>query len=1423
MGIDLVDGRWKQVDSQGMGIAVLGPLEVDGHPNGLGPRDRVVLSALVVRAGDPVSTEGLADALWGEQHPASWSKVVQGCVVRLRKRLGTAAIESGSFGYRLALSDDELDLRLFERALERAREALAGADPARASYVVREALDLWRGRALEDLDEWEPGRVEAQRLEGLRMDAEELLVEAETDAGHALSVLERARALVAQAPFRERRWALLATALYQAGRQRDALGAIKRARTMLVDELGLDSGPDLMRLEALLLRQDPSLNVPVACDISPVCPYRGLLPYGAEHADSFFGREDDVAACLRRLRDSRVLAVVGPSGVGKSSLVRAGVAASLARGGTAPLVISPGAHPLDSLTGLKPRGRQTLVVDQTEEAVTVCADLGERERFFAALAAHVGAGGALVLSLRADHLGDLAPYPGIARVLEDGLYLLGPMSEPDLRSAIEGPARRAGLRLQPGLVDLLVGEVEAEPAALPLLSHVLRETWEHREGPTLTVEGYRATGGIRDAVAQSAETLYNSLDPARRQRLRSLLLRLVMPTEGGEPVRARVPRAKVAGDTVHRQLVEQLVDARLVSIDGDTVQIAHEALVRVWPRLRGWLEDDLDGQRLFRHLAGAADAWDAMGCPDSELYRGARLTRVLEWRDRASPDLNDTEADFLAASVVLSETELRATETRVARERSVNRRLRRALAGVGILLVVAMVAGALAVRTANEADRARGRAEDASGRAVDAAGRAAARGASAQAPLHEDLATGLLLAVAALDFETTPQMWENLGAVLTRAGPLSGVRDLGDSVGRPGTAWIAQMATSREGGLLAATLAQEGVRIFATPGLEPVDFPSYGPSPAVALAPDGTKLALAEDGVVPAIRLYDLPRGVLSPHQPGGLPAGRVDYASLDFSGDGTRIRAEVLGPEERGPSDNLVGTTVVWDVARPSEPVFVERFPFLGSTALSPDGRRLYVAVAHARALRVYDVDSGALLRSAGSATVARLGASSMEVSPDGATLAAATGNEIMLFDARTLESTSRVLRAHTARVNDVSYDPHGRLLVSASEDRSAIVWEIPTGDLLHRFVARDGLRNAVFGADSPTVYATGGDGLILAWGVSGTSRLLTLGETAGARRRQVYGESIPGPDGTVARVGAGTLWFENPRTGRTTQGAPTNDTDFAWSADARWFASSGSHGVVTVWDPASGAVLVRRTVVDSSDELLVALSPGGEKVYVSSNATLRTLERRSLRPAYDDIKLDAPAIAILPRPDDASVVILIQGGGLVRVDAETGAMLSNGPPGLLTPEDQKTAALSPSGSLMAATDAQYNVGLLDLETLEWIGSDAQTPGDQLTYAPDGSQFAALQADRIRVWDGRSGDYEASLALPADLTADPSISYLLDSSGLLVTANDGRTWTVNTRTSTWAARACRIASRNLTQAEWQQFFPGSPYRLTCPQWPAGS
>ena len=240
------------------------------------------------------------------------------------------------------------------------------------------------------------------------------------------------------------------------------------------------------------------------------------------------------------------------------------------------------------------------------------------------------------------------PSPGFARLVERGLHLLGPMAEPDLRAAIEGPAHQAGLLLEPGLVDLLVLEVEGEPGALPLLSHALRQTWERREGRALTVDGYQATGGIRGAISRTAEEVYERVPVDQRSDLRDLMLRLVGSSVDGEPVCTPVPRRSLVHGPEHDHLVDLLVDARLVTSDDGVVELSHESLARAWPRLQGWLDDDADGQRILRHLSGAADAWDSMGRPDTELYRGVRLRTTLDWRARThatpSPQRNGTSS-----------------------------------------------------------------------------------------------------------------------------------------------------------------------------------------------------------------------------------------------------------------------------------------------------------------------------------------------------------------------------------------------------------------------------------------------------------------------------------------------------------------------------------------------------------------------------------------------------------------------------------------------------------------------------------------------------------------------------------------------------------------------------------------------------------
>src|SRR3954447_3314054 len=316
-----------------MGVGVLGPVVAHGTGSDtvrLGLRDRMVLAALTIRAGHAMSPEQLADAVWGDQPPVTWVKSLHGCISRLRKHLGADAIATSPKGYRLVLPDDDVDAWQFEHLVGRAQELLTLNESERAGFTVTQALDLWRGRALAALEEWTPAAQEADRLNEVRLGAEELQLDAALQAGHHREVLAQAQRMVQQAPLRERRWSLLALAQYQSGRQAEALRTLHRLRRLLAGELGLDPSPDAVALEQAILRQDPSLAVEETSRfVSDSCPYQGLTPYDEADAELFFGREEELARCRERLTAEGVLAVVGPSGSGKSSLVRAGIAASL--------------------------------------------------------------------------------------------------------------------------------------------------------------------------------------------------------------------------------------------------------------------------------------------------------------------------------------------------------------------------------------------------------------------------------------------------------------------------------------------------------------------------------------------------------------------------------------------------------------------------------------------------------------------------------------------------------------------------------------------------------------------------------------------------------------------------------------------------------------------------------------------------------------------------------------------------------------------------------------------------------------------------------------------------------------------------------------------------------------------------------------
>ena len=493
--------------------------------------------------------------------------------------------------------------------------------------------------------------------------------------------------------------------------------------------------------------------------VSAACPYPGLAAFRPEDAERFFGREQLTAELVTRageqLARPGLLMVLGPSGSGKSSLLRAGLLPAVAAGALPAHgswawprdLMTPGRRPLLELatriaslagipagaleadlrtdpariigairqalltyarreanaTSLSPVGgsRLVLIVDQFEELFTQCTDEQERRMFIGALCAAAGVdeqqGPALVvIGIRADFYARTAAYPELAAQLQDRQVLVGPIDKAGLREAIEKPAAAAGLIVDAALVEVLLADLGQHgpdsyaAGRLALLSYALQQTWRNREGRRLTLAGYRATGGIDGAVAQAADGVYDRLDRAGQDFLQRVLLRLVTLGEGTPDIRRRADLAELTGSegseqaTLTRTVLADLINARLVTADAESVEITHETLLVAWPRLRQWLTEDRAGLRIHRDLTNAVRSWRHEGRDPARLFRGTRLAVARDWAARHSQDLNTDERAFLAAS---QHDQLRAT-----------RRRRIAVAALAVLTVLSLSATGVAVQ-----------------------------------------------------------------------------------------------------------------------------------------------------------------------------------------------------------------------------------------------------------------------------------------------------------------------------------------------------------------------------------------------------------------------------------------------------------------------------------------------------------------------------------------------------------------------------------------------------------------------------------------------------------------------------------------------------------------------------------------------------
>jgi DNA-binding SARP family transcriptional activator/WD40 repeat protein len=1414
-GIRGVDGVPAEGHIRGVRIAVLGPLEVDEGRILLAPRDQVVLEALAARPGETVRAEAIAEALWGERLPPSWPKVVQGCVSRLRKALGAAAITTSSAGYRLALHRDDFDHLCFEDLLLRAGELLATGEPERARYASGQALGLWRGDPLERLTEWEAGRIESERLGERRRDAEDLYAESAIRAGRHRDVLGDLHRMVAQQPTRERRWGLLALAQYQAGRQAEALGTLQRARTTLVNDYGLDPGPELAELEEAILRQDAALLAQSAAPpADATCPYLGLVAYDVGDAPAYFGREADVVACLHRLDETGVLAVVGPSGCGKSSLVRAGVAAALVRDGHAVTIVTPGSHP-EEVLAQAPSGVGTVfVIDQCEEALGLPETAPEREAFFSGLV-QFAARGRLVLSLRADRLGELAVHPEFAHLAEKGLYLLGGMGPVELRSAIEGPAAQAGLRLEAGLVDLLVREVEGSPGALPLLSHVLRQTWRRREGDTLTVEGYAATGGVREAVAQSAERLYRELSPSQQGMLRDLMVRLVSSDDAGEPVRARVPRRVVTTDDEHTAVVEALVGARLVSSDGDTVEIAHESLAVAWPRLRSWLDDVVDGLRIMRHLAVAAESWDELGRPDSELYRGVRQARAAEWRRSHDPALTPAERAFLDTSAELAETEERATEEQVRRERRSNQRLRAGLAAVAVLLAVSIIAGALAKTSADRAGQQSLSAD--------------ARRLGSEALRSPEIDRALLLAVAGVRLDSSADTVNNLTEVLDRVPQL--VRTV-----RSDTPLVS-LAVSPDGTRVAVGEAIHGVSIRDTADLAETARYDDVPVAGVRYSPDGTTLAAAVNAWTPfslaridprPLRVLDGRTGRQLARQPSGTPAGRVLHHSFAYSSDGRWLVAGFVSPFGF-PADTIIQ---VWDTRVLGSPAATLTVPYVIGTLQAVAGAKRVFATSDNGDLHQIDPWAKRELRSIHTmAASSRFAPVAVVLTPDGSRVAIHDGDEVRLLDTTTLATITSFREQGRIGV-PIAMAPDGRRLAYMVDGAVVVRSTVDPAAPAEHYRSADDAEpwGLAFSQGGVSLLAARDDGLLLGWDTSGARGFLPTTPAPAGGLGAAYSSSRVSPDGeTVAYLVASTgdsalsVQLLDVRTQTLGPLIPTQEKlDFwlnlAWAPDSRKVAAMVGSETLRVWDRATGS-LVEEHRVPGAHITTAAFSEDGSRLVVGTReGWVRSIDdvgRRAGPPIRVSTTLPVGSVSLDQRGDRAVatagdvVQVLDLSAGTVTRRAELGYTLS-------------AAVWSRDGSDVAVSGQDFRSGgagvvsLLDVATLARRGGQSgrdTAGGGQLQLEPGGTRLLTTFRDRVALWDGESGVLLRSLAIEEGSVA----GFERDGRGrVILVSPQGRvsSWDPQPQAATQAA--CRIVGRDLTSDEWRAYLPNRARTKIC-------
>lgn len=1197
-----------------------------------------------------------------------------------------------------------------------------------------------------------------------------------------------------------------------------------------------------------------------------VNPYKGLRAFQADDAADFFGRTALVQQMLACLAETsvvaRFLAVVGPSGSGKSSVVRAGLLPALRSGALAGaerwsvLEILPGAHPFEELEAAllrlannpaptllaqlqaDPRGlaravkqllpadaELLLVIDQFEELFTLVTAEAVRVHFLESLYAAVTDPHSrlrLIITLRADFYDRPLLYNHFGVLVCQRTTAVPPLTADELHQAIAKPAARVGVAVEPELIAVLTREVGEQPGALPLLQYALTDLFEHRQGQRLTLTAYRAGGGIIGALSQRAEALYAGLAASAQAATRQIFLRLLTLGEGVEDTRRRVPMAEVAAIVPNEETLDAVLDAygyaRLFTFDRDalahesTVEVAHEALIRTWPRLRLWIDESRSAVRMQRLLAMAAADWRANDHEASYLLRGARLAGLAAWAEQTQLALTADEGAFLAASVQESAQQEAAERMRQQRELTQAQALaaeqqqradeqsraavllrRRALLLAGALvltLLVAAVAGSLARRNATLATK-------------NAASAATAQAAGRQAELNFANAESQRLAAEA-----------------------SGVLQRGESAERAALLALrglqTQYTAQADAALQRAARTYYGERLFQHPAR--VDI--------VAFSPDGrTFLTGAGDGIA---RLWDVQSG----------------QEIRQFQGHRDRFNALAFSPDGRQALTGSIDKTArLWDVQSGRE---LRRFAYTtgdGLVAFTADGRAVWTGGPDG--VQLWQINTGAQVR-----RFAITGGYALDVSPDGAYLLTGYNDgRVQVLDAhsgqpvqtlqelggepwglfgdggRSILTTSldkmavlwdtasgkklQTFAGHTEYIFRAALSADGTQLLTGSLDMTARLWDVATGTERYRFAAHTGPVATV--AFSP-------DGQLLLTGSSdGTVRLWDLGkrrepDTFAAQSGLLFGLAFS-PDGKQLLTGSAdmtaVLWD-------VTSGRQLQLFQLDHRADTVAFSPDGTRALITpgyggtpqVFDLHSGAELFH---LDEDNTIRGAtFSPDGNYMVTGSAATVSVWDVQSRQRVQHFTVSEEVPLALALSPDGKSIAtasIAPQGVHVRLWDVASGQPVRE----FADPAPVNSVAFSPDGKYLLSGGRDNMARLWDIASGQlvrtfvghtfWIWS--------VSFSPDGKYVLTASQDRTaRLWDVSTGEQLRLFPSHAN-TAIANAIFAPDGHSVVVGSFDGVAQQTPTDLNDLIRAVCGRLLRDLTDEE-RTIYGISAHHSTC-------